>query len=124
MKKEIEKLTNLLDDLSKGYNPNYQDMAVKGAVMAYRSWKRGSEGDDAEEVEEVKEEEGAADAVEAVKLKQLFEEGDWPMSKLRDIADEDPLTLLDDENFQGSSASQESGIRELIPMAVARIDII
>ena len=32
---ELEKLTDLLDDLAKGYNPNYQDMAVKAAVVGY-----------------------------------------------------------------------------------------
>lgn len=36
---ELEHLTELLDGLAGGYNPNYQDMAVKGTVMEYRSWK-------------------------------------------------------------------------------------
>ncbi|MCO5546876.1 hypothetical protein L7F22_000313 [Adiantum nelumboides] len=110
LKQELEKLTNLLDDLSKGYNPNYQDMAVKGAVMAYRSWRRG--GDSEQEEEDGKEAEGTADAEEAVKLKQLLEEGEWTSARLDDMAGKDPLTLMDDENFQSASASHESGIRE------------
>jgi protein kinase C substrate 80K-H len=28
-------MRNILDDLRKGYNPNYQDMAVKAAVVGY-----------------------------------------------------------------------------------------
>lgn len=118
MKREIEKLTNLLDDLSRGYNPNYQDMAVKGAVMAYRSWRRGEKDTKEEEAKEVT---GTIDDEEAVKLKHLFEEGDWTSDKLREMTDKDPLTLLDDENFQGS-VSQESGIlfriHEYLPDAV------
>lgn len=110
LKQELEKLTNLLDDLSKGYNPNYQDMAVKGAVMAYRSWRRG--GDSEQEEEDGKEAEGTTDAEEAVKLKQLLEEGEWTSARLDDMAGKDPLTLMDDENFQSASASHESGIRE------------
>lgn len=122
MKREMEKLTNLLDDLSRGYNPNYQDMAVKGAVMAYRSWRRGEEGKgDEEEGEEGKEGTGSIDDEEAIKLKQLFDEGNWTLDKLRDMTDKDPLTLLDDENFKGS-VSQESGIlfriHEYLPDAV------
>ncbi|GFZ44630.1 Alpha-glucosidase 2 subunit beta [Saitozyma sp. JCM 24511] len=35
LEKELEALHNILDELSKGYNPNYQDMAVKAAVVGY-----------------------------------------------------------------------------------------
>lgn len=113
LKREMEKLTNLLDDLSKGYNPNYQDMAVKGAVMAYRSWKRSGEENDEGVDDESKEEEGALDEEEAVKLKELFEEGDWTSDKLREMTDNDPLSLMDDAEFQRASTPHESGICEL-----------
>jgi protein kinase C substrate 80K-H len=105
MKREMEKLTNLLDDLARGYNPNYQDMAVKGAVMAYRSWRKGEEeGQEGEE-----EKTGSIDDEEAIKIQQLFDEGSWTPQKVREMTDTDPLTLLDDENFKGS-VTQESGI--------------
>lgn len=32
---ELAQLHNILDELTKGYNPNYQDMAVKAAVVGY-----------------------------------------------------------------------------------------
>jgi protein kinase C substrate 80K-H len=32
---ELKELKGILDDLTKGYNPNYQDMAVKAAVVGY-----------------------------------------------------------------------------------------
>ncbi|UZJ50747.1 hypothetical protein CBS101457_000067 [Exobasidium rhododendri] len=126
MKREMEKLTNLLDDLSKGYNPNYQDMAVKGAVMAYRSWRRGG-GEVKESDEDSKDEKEAAGVIdidddEAIKMKQLFEEGDWTADKVNEMIDKDLLTLLDDENFQGTSTTHESGIlfriHEYLPDAV------
>lgn len=117
MKREIEKLTNLLDDLARGYNPNYQDMAVKGAVMAYRSWRRGEqEGEEGEE-----EKTGSIDDEEAIKIKEILDEGNWTSQKIREMTDTDPLTLLDDENFK-TSVTQESGIlfriHEYLPDAV------
>ncbi|WVW81324.1 hypothetical protein I302_103315 [Kwoniella bestiolae CBS 10118] len=35
LQSELDTLHSLLDELSKGYNPNYQDMAVKAAVVGY-----------------------------------------------------------------------------------------
>lgn len=32
---ELDTLHGILDELSRGYNPNYQDMAVKAAVVGY-----------------------------------------------------------------------------------------
>lgn len=111
LKDELRKLTHLLDDLSRDYNPNYQDMAVKGAVMAYREWKRGGNPEAASEGEG---EEGEGKTVadeEPKKLNDLLDEGEWTKEKLLDIVDKDPLTLLDDENFKAGS-SDDTGIRE------------
>ena len=33
--KELDALHGILEDLAKSYNPNYQDMAVKAAVVGY-----------------------------------------------------------------------------------------
>jgi protein kinase C substrate 80K-H len=35
LESELETLHGILDDLAKGYNPNYQDMAVKAAVVGW-----------------------------------------------------------------------------------------
>jgi len=35
LQSELDTLHGILEELSKGYNPNYQDMAVKAAVVGY-----------------------------------------------------------------------------------------
>jgi protein kinase C substrate 80K-H len=125
LRKELRKLTDLLDDLSSGYNPNYQDMAVKGAVMAYRSWRKGGdidaqadeeEDEPAETTNEGDEDEGGEGGrspvafEENIKLQKLMEEGDWPRSKLRDMAAKETLELMEDDMSKGAVADQE-GLR-------------
>lgn len=125
LKDELRKLTNLLDDLSRDYNPNYQDMAVKGAVMAYREWRRGGNPEAAaEEEDEGEGGDGEGKTVadeEPKKLNDLLNQGEWTKEKLLDIVDQDPLTLLDDENFKAGS-SEDTGIlfriHEYLPDAV------
>ncbi|KAG0145571.1 hypothetical protein CROQUDRAFT_93686 [Cronartium quercuum f. sp. fusiforme G11] len=48
-KKDLDQLERILADLKEGYNPNYQDMAVKGAVKGFEEWKTAAEGDAADE---------------------------------------------------------------------------
>lgn len=54
---ELVQLHNILDELTKGYNPNYQDMAVKAAVVGYTeltaiagAGESAAEGDQGQEV--------------------------------------------------------------------------
>ncbi|KAJ9477284.1 Glucosidase 2 subunit beta [Pseudozyma hubeiensis] len=106
LKSELQTLTLLLDDLAKGYNPNYQDMAVKGAVVAYKEWRgiAASTVDDA-----VKQEVAASDdnnidqlAAENTKLNQLLDEGDWPSAKISTLLNDDPLDIMD-RGLQGAT---------------------
>ncbi|GAC92778.1 hypothetical protein PHSY_000334 [Pseudozyma hubeiensis SY62] len=105
LKSELQTLTLLLDDLAKGYNPNYQDMAVKGAVVAYKEWRgiATSTVDDG-----VKQEAAAEDsnidqlAAENTKLNQLLDEGDWPSDKLSTLLNDDPLDIMD-RGLQGAT---------------------
>ncbi|KAK4686760.1 protein kinase C substrate 80K-H, partial [Tremellales sp. Uapishka_1] len=48
---ELDTLKGILEELSKGYNPNYQDMAVKAAVVGYEELYKTEETkpDEAEE---------------------------------------------------------------------------
>ncbi|KNZ43807.1 hypothetical protein VP01_984g6 [Puccinia sorghi] len=39
LQKDLDQLNNILKDLKAGYNPNYQDMAVKGAVKGFEEWE-------------------------------------------------------------------------------------
>lgn len=127
MQMELKRLTDLLDDLSDGYNPNYQDMAVKGAVMAYRSWRKGGDGNEEEEevdTEEGKENQGEVPAPaspinikaqENVKLKELYNQGEWTSSKLLEMIRKETLELMDDSYFKSSvlDSSDHENICEL-----------
>ena len=109
LKEELQELTNLLDDLAKTYNPNYQDMAVKGAVMAYRTWKR----DGSEEGSEEDSGDGSKIASEPpLRLNRLKEEGEWSREKVEALVRKDALELLDAIEVTGKS--NESGLRELL----------
>jgi len=124
LKTELQVLTSLLDDLANTYNPNYQDMAVKGAVMAYKSWRRGELGGSEEEDDD--DDEAAAAAKDAggdstkkitdeepVKLNELLADGEWTADKLRDLNQRDLLELLDGAEVgkgSGSSSSADAGI--------------
>lgn len=100
LKSELQTLTLLLDDLAKGYNPNYQDMAVKGAVVAYKEWRgiTPPAGDAAEAGADAdKSNNNNVDqlAAENIKLKELLDEGEWPTTKLATLLGEDPLDIMD-----------------------------
>jgi hypothetical protein len=41
---ELDTLHNILEELRKGYNPNYQDMAAKAAVVGYEEFLKGNTG--------------------------------------------------------------------------------
>ncbi|KAJ1018531.1 hypothetical protein NDA16_004813 [Ustilago loliicola] len=100
LRSELQTLTLLLDDLAKGYNPNYQDMAVKGAVVAYKEW-RGITPSSANSGEAAAEAGAEADnsvdqlAAENIKLNHLLDEGEWPATKLSALLGEDPLDIMD-----------------------------
>ncbi|CAD6949478.1 unnamed protein product [Tilletia laevis] len=114
LKAELKTLTSLLDDLANNYNPNYQDMAVKGAVMAYKSWRRGGSQDS-----ETDEAEGGAAAdgdstkkiteEPPVKLNGLLEEGEWTAEKLRGLQERDLLEMLDGAEA-GKGGTEDDGI--------------
>lgn len=50
LQSELDALHGILDDLAKSYNPNYQDMAVKAAVVGFEELtKPVKEGEEVEE---------------------------------------------------------------------------
>nr|CDI57162.1 related to alpha glucosidase II beta subunit [Melanopsichium pennsylvanicum 4] len=97
LKLELQQLTLLLDDLAKGYNPNYQDMAVKGAVVAYKEWRGISTATTNDAASERDENKSNVDqlAAENTKLNQLLDDGEWDSSKLDGLLSEDPLEIMD-----------------------------
>ena len=47
LQSELDTVRGIMDELAKGYNPNYQDMAVKGAVVGYEElYKKAEPGVD------------------------------------------------------------------------------
>lgn len=114
VKKEMKRLTELLDDLAKNYNPNYQDMAVKGAVVSYRNWRRGG---DTDAEADPKANDVSLDEEPNVRLDALnADSGDFAMEKIQDMVDTDPLTLMSDDQFKGTGID-EAGIRACIAWA-------
>jgi len=103
---ELQRLTELLDDLSNGYNPNNQDMAVKGVVMDYRKWRRA--GGDTSDVAD----DEAAKVEFNAQLDSLLDEGAWPASSVQELSDRDPLELMEDDDYPADP--KDSGIRECV----------
>ncbi|KAN0064213.1 hypothetical protein ACQY0O_003380 [Thecaphora frezii] len=102
LQQELQTLTLLLDDLARGYNPNYQDMAVKGAVVAYKEWR----GIDTSAAGAAKDEDGADGAeatvdkdadinAENVKLTELLDEGEWSSERLDELTRASVFELMD-----------------------------
>jgi len=98
-KKHLERekqLSDILDTLRHGYNPNYQDMAVLEAV---RGWEYLA---GLPHLGEAEREEGGADDEEATanidNVKEELEEGEWSMEQLEQQLDEllhvDHVSLL------------------------------
>ncbi|WVR03133.1 hypothetical protein IAU60_000123 [Kwoniella sp. DSM 27419] len=102
---EIEALHSILADLAKGYNPNYQDMAVKAAVVGYEELTGAAAPQEGQEVKpdvngagpgavEDKEEEitnWELDELDRKDLEALL------LSDLTDVSDNDD----DDDDIEG-----------------------
>ncbi|KAA1073417.1 hypothetical protein PGT21_011415 [Puccinia graminis f. sp. tritici] len=82
LQKDLDQLNNILKDLKAGYNPNYQDMVVKGAVKGFEEW----------EAEKASGQSTEADNNEVVKI-PLNEELDG-------MVNEDPVDMITAEQEQ------------------------
>ncbi|PWN52144.1 hypothetical protein IE53DRAFT_361022 [Violaceomyces palustris] len=126
LKEELRTLTMLLDDLAKGYNPNYQDMAVKGAVVAYKEWRGGYETKQDKEGGEAEENSVDTQGVEGENkmLNKLLDDGDWASAKIYELVGKNVLELMDDGfgGQGGSTSDSDAGIlfriHEYLPDAV------
>jgi protein kinase C substrate 80K-H len=113
-KKHLERekqLSDILDTLRHGYNPNYQDMAVLEAV---RGWEylAGLPHISEDEREEGSDEEGGATA-QVDEVKEEIEEGEWSVQELEQELDEllnvDHISLLiEHDSFVDEPASVSS----------------
>ncbi|WRT63265.1 uncharacterized protein IL334_000168 [Kwoniella shivajii] len=113
LQSELDSLHSILDELSKGYNPNYQDMAVKAAVVGYEELTGKAvpkEGDSPEvkpDVENIKTEQGQGE------VKENEEEiKDWELDELQ-RKDLDSLLWEsgdDNDNNEDDDDEEENGL--------------
>jgi len=106
-----KKLSEILDTLRRGYNPNYQDMAVLEAV---RGWEERA---GLPHINEVRKEDGTTEEgskeVEETREESL-EEGVWDADKLKNQlegllhTDYTQLLLEHDEYTRSAEGSEES----------------
>ncbi|OXH18910.1 protein kinase C substrate 80K-H [Cryptococcus neoformans A1-35-8] len=100
---EIESLHSLLREMAKGYNPNYQDMAVKAAVVGYEELTgiKYREGESEGEMEVKKEENEEDDKEEEITEEELeaLEKEDLEALLLSDTTDGEE----EDEEDDGTS---------------------
>ncbi|KAI5480797.1 glycoside hydrolase family 31 protein [Pseudohyphozyma bogoriensis] len=121
----VAELSSVLSELSRDFNPNYQDMAVLGASRAYKSW-RVSSGLDEASTEEGSEQEnlpGDEDFSHHVPA-PVQQDGwkDYADSELEELSNEDPLSLIDSLSTRvGTPAAQTItaifNVQEYIPEA-------
>jgi hypothetical protein len=101
LRDDLDTLKRILDDLQKGYNPNYQDMAVKGAVKGFEEWQKEHGVIAADPSEEDGDEASPVPAgAEAVADK-------WSDAQLQELEGEDLLALIESSEI---SASQYEGV--------------
>ncbi|CAH7671577.1 glycosyl hydrolases family 31-domain-containing protein [Phakopsora pachyrhizi] len=77
LKKDLDQLNSILRDLKGGYNPNYQDMAVKGAVKGYEEWESTQIKDESPE--------GKSDQPQSNELSSF---------EVKEMVKEDPVGLI------------------------------
>jgi protein kinase C substrate 80K-H len=81
-----KQLSDILDTLRHGYNPNYQDMAVLEAVRGWEYLAGLPHISEAEREEGSDEEDGAT--VQVDEIKEELEEGEWSVQQLEQQLDE------------------------------------
>ncbi|GAA6028173.1 hypothetical protein JCM8097_006897 [Rhodosporidiobolus ruineniae] len=87
----ISDLCGILSDLSRDFNPNYQDMAVLGATRSYKDWRIANGLGESTEVGEG----GEVADVPAQQLGDAELVDDYSDDDLLAFEGEDPLSLID-----------------------------
>lgn len=110
LQQQIGDLTGLMVELKKTFNPNYQDMAVLGAVRAFDDWRRanGYEINEPDPVNPGGEKAAEAAPVEAVEV----DFDDLGEDYLKGLEEEDILSLLTD--METSPSQEAANMRKCI----------
>ncbi|KAI5451340.1 hypothetical protein NCC49_001934 [Naganishia albida] len=124
LEEEVDELKRILKELSEGYNPNYQDMAVKAAVVGYTEKYGASTGEQAQGEEQgdevVSEEE--LDELEKVDLDSLLMSGE-SFPDASDDSHESALYRIDQYIPDALYESYES-VRDALLMWLIRFGLI
>lgn len=86
----VSDLSSILGDLSRDFNPNYQDMAVLGASRAFKDWQKLNGQLTETDSEETAEEAGKVEESKGEDTSVSFTD-----QELQTMEDEDPLSLID-----------------------------
>lgn len=95
LKKHLERekqLSDILDTLRHGYNPNYQDMAVLEAVRGWEYLAGLPHITEADREEGSDEEDGATSQVD--EAKEELEDGEWSAQQVDELLNVDHMSLL------------------------------
>ncbi|OCF38619.1 protein kinase C substrate 80K-H [Kwoniella heveanensis CBS 569] len=104
LQSELDALHSILSDLAKGYNPNYQDMAVKAAVVGYEELTGTAAARSSGEGEEVK-----PDVQKDTQEDEEEEIKDWELDEL-DRKDLEALLLSDITEVSGNDNGNEDDL--------------
>ncbi|KAJ9118653.1 hypothetical protein QFC22_003873 [Naganishia vaughanmartiniae] len=108
LEEEVDELKRILKELSEGYNPNYQDMAVKAAVVGYTE-KYGTTTSDVEQTAEEPSEnpEAGAEADQETSEPAVDLVSDQALDELEKL-DLEALVVSADSDMGGAGAGVES----------------
>ncbi|GAA5925833.1 uncharacterized protein JCM15063_005135 [Sporobolomyces koalae] len=84
----VNDLSGILRDLSRDFNPNYQDMAVLGASRAFKDWQTANGVSESD----------ASDSEQESNVKFEQNVGDLTEDELKALEEDDPLSLIDSLN--------------------------
>lgn len=113
LENELQALRGILDDLAKGYNPNYQDMAVKAAVVGWHELSGTGSHNGEAEATEVKEE--AAEGATTTTATEEEKEEEITDQELDQLERKDlESLLLSDSSSDDDDQDEGSGVREYL----------
>ena len=112
LQEQLDELQTLMSDLKTSFNPNYQDMAVLGAVRAFDDWRRKFGHPILEDSPVAREEDADAAPAESIAAAQQPDFQDISDDTLRTLEEEDSLSLISGLDAPGP-AGEAASLREL-----------
>lgn len=125
-KKHLERekvLSEILDTLRAGYNPNYQDMAVLEAVRGWEHFAGLPSLNDRDQDKEKDETTEAAEEKKKEEEAEVLDEGEWTAEELEkdleELLDTDYVSLLLEHDEHVKSPPASASLREYIVSCIS-----